>query len=246
MIVQAPAIAPIRMRLEDLYRLGLLPPIQGGSISDYAENKILDAIFNNVSLAVTTPFVSLHTANPGETGASEVAGGSYAREAGSFGAAASGDVTNDAQIEFTNMPAVGGDGVVAFGIFDAVSAGNALWFDWLGNFQWQKFTVQSSDLAGDVITAPAHGLSATSPNQRVVFTAEFGGDTLPTGIVAGTLYHVNSVPSADTFTISATDGGANVNITAVGKGSFRRVDPKTVNGGDAFRFASGQLTIRLR
>jgi hypothetical protein len=242
MIVQAPAIAPIRMRLEDLYRLGLLPRIRGGSISDYAENKILDAIFNNVALAVTTPFVSLHTADPGETGASEVAGGSYARQAGSFGAAASGDVTNDAQIEFTNMPAVGGNGVVAFGIFDAVSAGNALWFDWLGNFQWQKFTVQSSDLVGNTITAPGHGLSN---DQRVVFTAEFGGDTLPTGIVAGTLYWVINA-ATDTFEISTTQGGAEVDITAVGKGSFRRVDPKTVNGGDAFRFASGQLTIRLR
>ena len=207
------------------------------SMSDYLENALLDAVFNNVSLAVTTPYCSLHTADPGETGGNEVSGGSYARQSTSFGAAASGDCATDADVEFTDMPAVT---VEAFGFFDASTAGNALWFDWLGNHQWQKFV--GEDIAGDVLDAPGHGMSN---DDRVVFTAEFGGDTLPAGITAGTLYHVITA-ATDTFQISTTQGGGAVDYTVVGKGSFRKVEPKTVNSGDSFRFQSGQLTVRAR
>lgn len=94
------------------------------SISDYAELKLLDAVFNNISFAVPTPHVSLHTADPGEDGANECTGGSYVRQAGSFGAAAGGAVSNDALIEFTDMPACT---LTHAGVWDAASAGNFLW-----------------------------------------------------------------------------------------------------------------------
>lgn len=94
------------------------------SISNYAELELLDAVFNNGSFAVTTPYVSLHTADPGETGASEASGGSYARQVGSFGAAAAGQVANDAAISFTAMPAAT---ITHVGIWDAVTGGNFIW-----------------------------------------------------------------------------------------------------------------------
>lgn len=94
------------------------------SISDYAELKLLDAVYNNVSFAVAQTYISLHTGNPGETGASEVAGGSYARQAGSFGAAAAGAVSNDAALLFTGMPA---STITYVGVWDALAAGNFLW-----------------------------------------------------------------------------------------------------------------------
>ncbi len=65
-------------------------------------------------------FVSLHTADPGATGASEVTGGSYARQALTFGAPAAGTASNSATINFTNMPAVT---VTHLGIWDAATAG---------------------------------------------------------------------------------------------------------------------------
>ena len=37
------------------------------------KNAILDAIFNATAYSVATPYISLHTADPGATGASEVA-----------------------------------------------------------------------------------------------------------------------------------------------------------------------------
>ena len=94
------------------------------SISDYLENELLDAVFNNGSFAVAQPWVSLHDGDPGEDGANEVNGGSYARQSGSFGAAASGAVANDADIEFADMPTVT---VTHVGVFDAETDGNFLW-----------------------------------------------------------------------------------------------------------------------
>ena len=94
------------------------------TISNYAELKLLDAVFNNGSFAVATPYVSLHTADPGEAGASEAAGGSYVRQLGSFGAAAAGALDNDAAIDFTLMPACT---VTHAGVWDAETAGNFLW-----------------------------------------------------------------------------------------------------------------------
>lgn len=96
------------------------------SISNYLENELLDAVFNNGSFAVATPYVSLHTADPGETGASESTGGSYARQVATtkFGVASAGAVSNTAAISFTNMPA---STITHVGVWDAVTAGNFLW-----------------------------------------------------------------------------------------------------------------------
>lgn len=94
------------------------------SISNYLEVELLDAVFNAGAFSVTTPYISLHTADPGETGASEVTGGSYARQSASFGAAADGAVANDVAIEFTLMPA---ETITHVGVWDADTAGNFLW-----------------------------------------------------------------------------------------------------------------------
>jgi hypothetical protein len=94
------------------------------SISNYLENKILDKVFRNTDFTVTTPYVSLHTADPGETGASEATGGSYARQSGSFDAASSGATANSGAINFTGMPAAT---ITHVGIWDASTSGNFLW-----------------------------------------------------------------------------------------------------------------------
>ena len=94
------------------------------SISNYCEDKLLDAVFNAASFSVATAYVSLHTADPGETGADECTGGSYIRQLGSFGAASGGALANDANCVFTLMPACT---VTHAGIWDAESAGNCLW-----------------------------------------------------------------------------------------------------------------------
>lgn len=95
------------------------------SISNYAELKILDLLFNNTSYGpLANTYVSTHTADPGETGASESTGGSYARQTASFAAASAGAVVSDADLVWTNMPA---STVTHVGIWDASTAGNFLW-----------------------------------------------------------------------------------------------------------------------
>ena len=94
------------------------------SISNYAENKILDAIFNNVSFAVAQVYVKLHTGDPGEDGTANAAAETD-RVAGSFTAAASGAVSNDAVIEWLAVAATETYSHVSF--WDASTGGNCLW-----------------------------------------------------------------------------------------------------------------------
>lgn len=98
------------------------------SKSNFLENEILDHIFNADYVAPGTLHVSLHTADPGETGASEVVGGSYARQGVTRGTgwnnAAAGLVDNANVIQYPDMPAVT---VTHVGIWDAASAGNFMY-----------------------------------------------------------------------------------------------------------------------
>lgn len=94
------------------------------SISNYLENAILDAVFNNTSLAVATPYVKLHVGDPGEAGTNNAATHTT-RVSGSFGAASSGAVSNDAPISFTSLAA--DETISHISIWDHVSAGNCLW-----------------------------------------------------------------------------------------------------------------------
>lgn len=95
------------------------------SISNFLENKILDHVLRNTAYTpAATVYVSLHTADSGETGASEVSGGSYVRKAASFTAAASGATETSADLTWTSMPAAT---LTHVGIWDASTAGNFLW-----------------------------------------------------------------------------------------------------------------------
>jgi hypothetical protein len=73
----------------------------------------------------TNIFFSLHTADPGTTGASEVAGGSYARQnANSVWASESGgSKSTNVNVDFASMPAVT---VTHVGVWDASTSGNFL------------------------------------------------------------------------------------------------------------------------
>jgi hypothetical protein len=96
-----------------------------GNLSDYLENKLLDHFL--ATTAYTAPsnvYVALYTVAPNDAGGgTEVTGGSYSRQEGTFTSAASGATSNDANIDFVDMPACT---VVAIGIHDDPSAGNLL------------------------------------------------------------------------------------------------------------------------
>ena len=82
------------------------------------ENQLLDALVGTDTYSVTTPIkLALMTANGNDgTPGTEVTGGSYARQTIAFGAASSGQIANNAEINFTGMPAAT---VVGIEIYDS-------------------------------------------------------------------------------------------------------------------------------
>ena len=105
-----------------------------GSKSDYLENKILDHVLGGGDYTrPATVYVALYTVAPTDAGGgTEVSGGSYARVAVTINstnwpAASSGSKSNGTAISFPAATANWGT-VVAFGIFDAASGGNLLYW----------------------------------------------------------------------------------------------------------------------
>lgn len=90
--------------------------------TNYAETKILDAMFRGTNwTAPTTWYLALHTADPGETGATaEVATGGYARIAVTFDAG----YALVAQVAWT--PSGASWSLTHASVWDASSGGNCL------------------------------------------------------------------------------------------------------------------------
>ncbi|WP_316176154.1 hypothetical protein [Bradyrhizobium sp. SZCCHNRI1073] len=74
-------------------------------------------------------------------------------------------------------------------------------------------TVTISNASPGVVTLASHGFAANDP---VVFSTT---GSLPTGLTAGTKYFVKTVLTANTFTVSATAGGAAINTSSAGSGT---------------------------
>jgi len=101
--------------------------------------KIINAILRNTSFTQpTTVYISLHTGDPGDSGAKEVSGGSYARKAITFAAPSGKSTSNNITLEWTNMPACT---VTHIGLWDAATSGT-LW--WTGQLTTSK-TLQAGD-----------------------------------------------------------------------------------------------------
>ena len=98
--------------------------------SDYLENRLVDhSLGTTAFVKPTAVFIALFTVTPTDVAASgtEVTGGSYARQAAAFAAAAGGSAALTAAVTFPSATADWGT-VVAVGIFDAATVGNMLWW----------------------------------------------------------------------------------------------------------------------
>lgn len=120
-----------------------------GALSDYLENKIVDHVLRATAYtAPATTYVALLTAAPSDTGGgTEVSGTSYARVAVTSGTSAwnntqgntsgassgtDGTIENAATVSFPT-PGAGGWGTAShFGVYDASTAGNLLFYAALG------------------------------------------------------------------------------------------------------------------
>jgi hypothetical protein len=111
-----------------------------GSLSNFAENELMDHICNAAYTPAATVYVGMGTSadDTGLTG--EPSGNNYARETIAFSAASSRNVTQNGLITFNQ--ATGSWGTMAsYGIFDAVSAGNML--------GWGDFNVAKPVVSGN-------------------------------------------------------------------------------------------------
>lgn len=150
--------------------------------------------------------------------------------------------TNGSIVSFATATGAGFGTVLAWGLYDAVTAGNLLQWDFLGAFNWLPF---ENPTGGNTLTVKAHGYVATDP---VVLTAEYGG-TLPT-TSAGTLtsYTVNfngAPPNADSITLLQTSGGTAITLSSSGSGMIRKIVQQSIPAGVTASFAASTLTLTL-
>jgi len=220
------------------------------------ENDFLKLIFQAIAIAdlaendTTSPatnlYVSLHTADPGEGGdqtTSEAAYTSYARVAvartsGGW-TVTNNEVVNAAAITF---PACTGlsETEMFWAIGTASSgAGKVLYSGPLTGGAAGALGPFVAENSTDQVTIKGHGLSV---DDRITFVAPPSA-TLPTGISAGTVYWVKTVPDADNVTLSTTQGGATLDITADGDGLAYKVVGLAVSNGITPQFNAGQLIV---
>jgi hypothetical protein len=143
------------------------------AMSDYLENKLVDQIFRGQAYTFpSTLYVGLLTATPSDVGGgTEVSGNAYARVAitnslanwaGTQGAATTlastgttGTTSNNTAVTFPTPTATWGT-VVAFGIWDASTSGNLLFYGTL--------TISKTINQSDTVTFPAASLSLQLDN----------------------------------------------------------------------------------
>ena len=212
--------------------------------TDRVSQGILNHITGKSALfSIPTAYVALFTAAGVDagTGFTEVSGGSYARvstAAGDWNSAsgsAPSSISNANTITFPTATADWGD-VIAFGLYDALTTGNLMCWDYFGNFAWQPCTISAA--SPGVFTAHAHGFSAAD---LVEYTTEYGG-TSPSfsqSNLTGVLAVVS--PTTDTFTV--TNAATAVNMSATGNGMVRKLTKQTILNGNQAAFPASALNI---
>lgn len=211
------------------------------SMTNAGENALAALFFSNTNFASIGDatglrgssvagnfYLTLHTADPGEAGdqtTNEATYTSYARVAVSRSTGFNVSGNSAALAALTEFPAcTGGNNTIThFGIGTDSSGAGVLVFKAPLGSNLGPFTGATTD----TITIP--GLTGLSVDDRISFYPALGS-SLPTGIAEGTLYWVKTV-SGDAVTISATQGGATVDITASGDGVAFRNTPITASAG---------------
>jgi hypothetical protein len=134
-----------------------------GTLTQYGETLVLNALATGVSFSIPNLWMSLYTVAPTDTAAgTEVTGGSYTREP-IFFAAASGTPrstsnTNAVYFPGGNPPgngvATSGWGVIlAFAICDSLTLGNQIW--------WGNLTVFRTINTGDALNFAVSSIQLT-------------------------------------------------------------------------------------
>lgn len=168
-----------------------------------------------------------------DLGVTEVAGGSYARQAVTWTTAAAGVRDNNAQL---SIPIPASTTVMVGGIWDAATAGLSEGFFQIGSTLRGVASVDT--IANDTFQSDGHGLS----NDHRVFVSAVAGESIPAGLSATTLYFVVGV-ATDTFQLSTTQGGGAVNVTGLNEFAWYRTVPETFSSAGNLVIATGALDL---
>ena len=125
------------------------------AMSDYLENKLLDAVLRNTAFtSPTTVYIGLSTGSFGDDNSgTELTGNNYSRVSIAFDAASGGTTDNTSNVEFA--AATGSWGSVShYGLFDASSSGNLLIHG--------AFTAAKTIATGDILRINAGELDITA------------------------------------------------------------------------------------
>lgn len=205
----------------------------GMTVWDLTATTVIPAGTTVLSKTATTVTMSANAAGAG-VGATDVIAFS------AFGAAAGtgpANATSSAAVTFAQSGSGGGWGtLISFGLFDALSAGNLLDWDYLGAYNWLPATISAASPA--VLTAKAHGYAAAD---SVIYSLEYGG-TAPAfsqSTLTGTLAVVS--PATDTFTV--TNAATAVNTSSTGSGNVRKIAAQATVANMTLSFAAGQLIL---
>lgn len=226
------------------------------SKADTWEAGLLDLVFLNTNFAnvgdatglrgSTTAgsfYLGLHTADPGEAGTqatSEITYTGYARVAvarsGSGFSRSTSALSLVANADFGQATAGSFPISATYWSLGTASsgAGSLLYSGPLvpSGAAFLPFTATTAD----VITIPGHSFAVAD---NCAFFAIEGG-SLPTGITEGVVYFIKTVSTND-VTISTTNGGATLDITAAGAGLGIKVSPITINLNTIPRISSGTI-----
>lgn len=243
------------MAMSDELEVGLLNLLAGNAVPALS---ILAEVSNGISPSGTTGdlFLSLHKSSVGEGGnqtTNEVdLGGSefdnYAREplprtlgGGDDWTVAANVLSNTSDVVYALDGGMGSTVVVthwAIGTH-ATGAGHVLWH---GAFvQAPKlFTAIAAD---DLLHSAAHGFTLQTET-LLVFSAP--GGTLPSPLVEGTVYYpVTPVASLNGLQLSATQGGAAIDLTTSGSGWIAKLTALTIQSGVQPKITAGTLQVQL-
>lgn len=215
-------------------------------LTTYTSQAVLGHIVGQTPIfAMKAAYIALFSAGGADdgTGFTELSGGGYARvpTGGSTWTtptpAAPSVIQNATPIVFPTSTAIWG-AITAFGLYDALTAGNLLAWDFFGAYVWNPCTVVASSPA--VITSPRHGYLN---GDTVYFSTEYGGNppTYLQGSLSGPLIVANSLP--DTFTV--TNGGVVVNTATSGDGDIRKASSQQIIANVQATFPANSFTITL-
>jgi hypothetical protein len=208
--------------------------VPGMSVYDTTNGFLLGTVSTYVGTALVLTANALH-ASSGSTDSL-----SFSAFGNGTGSAPS-SATNAAAVSYAAATGAGFGTVIAWGLYDAVTAGNLLGWDFLGNFAWLPFEIPT---ASSLATVKGNGYASNDP---VVFTAEYGG-TLPT-LSTGTMtsYTVNYVatPATDTINVDTTAGPATAIVTtSSGSGMVRKIQQQSIPAGVTASFSASTLTLQ--